>query len=93
MGDLNGDGEVNFTDFLTLSSNFGTDVVSHEQGDIDCNGTVEFADFLLLSSNFGSVVNRAATAPEPGGGPIFAITFLLFAAFARRDGAAQYSTT
>jgi len=93
MGDLNGDGEVNFTDFLTLSSNFGTDVVSHEQGDIDCNGTVEFADFLLLSSNFGSVVNRAATAPEPGGGPIFAITFLLFAAFARRNGAAQYSTT
>lgn len=84
MGDLNGDGEVNFTDFLTLSSNFGTNVVNHEQGDINCDGTVDFQDFLILSSSFGRVVANAETVPEPDGRSVFAIPVVLMAAVARQ---------
>lgn len=64
LGDLDGDGEVSFADFLTLSSNFGLNVSSHAQGDIDCDGTVAFADFLTLSGNFGRNVGTVAV-PEP----------------------------
>ena len=65
-GDLDGNGKVEFADFLILSGNFGNDVDSHEQGDIDCNGKVEFADFLVLSGNFGNEIGAAAV-PEPNG--------------------------
>lgn len=66
-GDVNGDGEVSFADFLVLSENFGRDDdVSHRDGDIDCNGEVSFGDFLILSENFGTSVG-AASVPEPSG--------------------------
>ncbi len=67
-GDLDGDGEVAFADFLVLSSNFGEVVESYSEGDIDCNGVVEFPDFLVLSSNFGQAGGGVAAAvPEPSG--------------------------
>ena len=50
--DLNGDREVNFTDFLVLANHFGMDG-TFEQGDIDGNGRVDFLDFLLLAQRFG----------------------------------------
>ena len=65
MGDLDGNGMVEFADFLVLSANFGAAADSHEQGDIDCNGMVEFADFLALSANFGQSVGAAQSVPEP----------------------------
>lgn len=64
-GDLDGNGTVEFADFLILSGNFGAAVADHTQGDIDCNGTVEFADFLVLSGNFGQAVAGAQSVPEP----------------------------
>lgn len=64
-GDLDGNGKVEFADFLVLSGNFGKDVDSHVEGDIDCNGKVEFADFLTLSGNFGKEVGGAQSVPEP----------------------------
>ena len=67
LGDLDGNGTVEFADFLTLSANFGNAVEGHEQGDIDCSGTVEFADFLVLSANFGNTVGGAESVPEPSG--------------------------
>ena len=68
-GDLDGNGKVEFADFLVLSGNFGTDVSGYEDGDIDCNGSVEFADFLVLSGNFGSSLgDEAAAVPEPSCG-------------------------
>ena len=66
-GDLDGNGKVEFADFLILSGNFGNEVASHEQGDIDCNGKVEFADFLVLSGNFGNEVGGTQSVPEPAG--------------------------
>ncbi len=63
-GDLDGNGSVEFADFLILSSNFGQDVADHTQGDIDCDGSVAFADFLVLSDSFGTSVGAEAV-PEP----------------------------
>ena len=66
-GDVDGNGTVEFADFLILSSNFGAAVDTHEKGDLDCNGSVEFADFLILSSNFGSA-SASQPVPEPSWG-------------------------
>ena len=49
--DLNGNGAVEFDDFLLLSQNFGTS--GESAADIDGDGEVGFGDFLLLSSEFG----------------------------------------
>lgn len=68
LGDLDGDQEVAFADFLVLSGNFGQPTQSYAEGDIDCDGEVAFADFLTLSSNFGtSIAASAQTVPEPSG--------------------------
>ncbi len=65
-GDFDGDGSVQFADFLILSANFGQAVSEYEAGDVDCSGDVQFADFLVLSANFGqSAGAEAASVPEP----------------------------
>lgn len=73
-GSLNGDsdlnGEVAFSDFLTLSRNFGSNTdVLWSDGDFDANGEVAFPDFLVLSRNFGDSIAESAilatTVPEP----------------------------
>jgi len=56
-GDANGDGVVDFADFLLLSSNFGQilpTVDKGSNGDLDQNGKINFADFLILSAEFGN---------------------------------------
>lgn len=53
-GDLNGDGQVNFADFLILAANFNQEATP-EQGDLDRDGIVNFADFVVLSNNFGRI--------------------------------------
>lgn len=67
LGDLNGDGMVDFPDFLTLSSNFNQETDSYADGDINCDGTVGFTDFLALSGNFGMSLGATAaqSVPEP----------------------------
>ena len=87
QGDLDGNGIVEFADFLVLSGNFGQAVEDHTFGDIDCNGTVEFADFLTLSGNFGQNVGGAAAVPEPTGFVLIGLSLLGFAACRRRRSA------
>ena len=53
LGDFDRNNRVDFTDFLILSTNFGIENASLEQGDADGNGIVDFADFLLVAANFG----------------------------------------
>jgi len=60
-GDLDGNGEVAFADFLLLSTNFGKDLPSYADGNIDLQNGVDFADFLVLSSNFGRTLPAAST--------------------------------
>ena len=52
-GDLDGNGDVSFDDFLVLSANFGQGAASYADGNIDLMDGVAFADFLILSDNFG----------------------------------------
>jgi len=58
-GDVDGNGDVNFTDFLILSVNFGRDSALPQHGDLNQDEVVNFADFLILSANFG----RTSLAP------------------------------
>ena len=83
-GDLDGNGVVEFADFLVLSGNFGKQVSSEAEGDIDCNGIVEFADFLVLSGNFGKEVGGAQSVPEPAGMLLLGFAGLMGGMFRRR---------
>jgi len=65
-GDFDGDGSVEFGDFLVLSKQFG-EAGRYVDGDADGNGTVEFGDFLILSSNFGAA-SAPSSVPEPSAG-------------------------
>ena len=66
LGDFNWDGSTDFSDFLTMSRNYGTSVTGYDDGDITGDRRVNFDDFLLLSKDFGK---RApldpVSVPEP----------------------------
>lgn len=64
LGDFDLDGEVAFSDFLTLANHFG-DAGGYAQGDLDCSGEISFADFLVLARGFGDPVAAAESVPEP----------------------------
>ena len=53
LGDTNGDGQVDFDDFLNLSANFGETDATREDGDLNADTVVDFDDFLILSRQFG----------------------------------------
>jgi hypothetical protein len=53
LADVDGDGEVGFSDFVELANNFGSQDAGGSHGDIDGDGTVAFSDFVLLANNFG----------------------------------------
>ena len=69
-GDVDGDGEVQFNDFLEVATNFGS-AADWTQGDLTGDGMVGFDDFLILSTNFEEVAFGAEPAlspvPEPSG--------------------------
>ncbi|MGC4030141.1 MAG: dockerin type I domain-containing protein [Tepidisphaeraceae bacterium] len=57
--DTDGNGQVNFNDFLTLQAAFGTQaggIGYNISADVDGDGSVNFNDFLLLQANFGKSV-------------------------------------
>ncbi len=62
FGDIDCDGEVQFSDFTILAENFGTQVEPGTNGDIDGDGEVQFSDFVILSENFGRTGAPAAPA-------------------------------
>jgi len=64
-GDMDWSGEVGFSDFLTLSNNFGLsgDEVAWTKGDLNGDDMIGFPDFLILSANFGNT--GAVPVPEP----------------------------
>lgn len=66
LGDIDGDGEVAFLDFLILVTNFGQ-MATYSEGDLDCDGEVRFNDFLSLAANFGRSSGELASVPEPSG--------------------------
>jgi len=84
VGDADGNGEVDFSDFLTLSGNFNTEGVGYDGGDFDCDGTVAFNDFLLISGNFGATSEAAASVPEPAGFAMLGAALSLIGLLRRR---------
>ncbi len=53
--DFDGNGNVDFTDFLTFATAFETshgDETFSSSSDLDTNGTVDFADFLIFASEY-----------------------------------------
>ena len=57
-GDLDMDGDVDFSDFLILALNYNAVDAAYSEGDVDCNGEVGFTDFLALATNFGKSVDE-----------------------------------
>ena len=67
-GDADGDGQVQFSDFVILSENFTMDG-QYTTGDFDKDGVVQFSDFVILSDAFGTSGGAVAAAvPEPATG-------------------------
>ena len=82
-GDADLDGQVQFTDFLLLSSNFGMPG-EWGDGDFDDDGEVAFGDFLILSQHFNQSMTpglRPVAVPEPRG---CLLVVVAMATFARR---------
>lgn len=53
-GDADGDNDVDFSDFLLLSKNYGQEEdAAFADGDFNGDGAVNFSDFLILQENFG----------------------------------------
>ncbi len=64
-GDADGDGQVQFSDFVIVSENFDQ-AGQYTDGDLDKDGVVQFGDSSILSENFGMAAGAAAiTAPAP----------------------------
>ena len=52
--DANGNGTVDFADFLTFAQSFGK---THPTLDFNNNGTVDFTDFVTFAQSFGKTIN------------------------------------
>jgi len=85
-GDLDGNGDVAFADFLILSTNFGSDATSYTEGNVDLVDGIAFADFLVLSTNFGMTQGGLAAVPEPSSGMmVFVLLPFLLLSFRRHS--------
>lgn len=65
LGDLDGNGDVSFQDFVTLADHYGTDETRYTLGNINLQDGVTFADFLILADNFGASRVTLHQVPEP----------------------------
>jgi len=66
--DANGDGQVQFADFVILANHFGQPGLFPE-GDFDFDRQVQFSDFVILAVNFGRSSAVAGSRPA-GGNPV-----------------------
>ena len=69
-GDIEVDGDVDFSDFTYLAASYGQSGKSWVDGDCDGDGTVGFSDFTHLAAHYGSDIDSAAAgqadAPPAG---------------------------
>ncbi len=60
-GDVDGNGVVEFPDFLAMSNGMRVGGTGYRNGDINLDGSVDIGDYAILSQNFGN----ANYMPEP----------------------------
>ena len=69
FGDADLNMQVNFTDFVSMSNNFGSTATGWAQGNFNLDDITNFEDFVLLANNYGadlsSGVSAQETVPEP----------------------------
>ena len=62
--------QINFTDFVSLSTNFGSSETGWGQGNFNLDDITNFADFVALANNYGADLSSGVSAqenvPEPG---------------------------
>lgn len=61
IGDVDGNGTVDYPDFLALARAYNTNCDSCPE-DLDGNGVVGFPDFLVMANNFGSALTGGAVS-------------------------------
>ena len=84
--DADGDGEVQFSDFVILAEHFGNQDTMFSTGDFDCDNETQFSDFVMLNDVFGQrSVPAAAVVPEPSAPALFVVGILLLGLARRRD--------
>lgn len=75
--DFDGDGTVNFADFVMFSNVFGQSVPPADVAfDLNMNGEVDFADFVQFSNAFGQPA-EISSVPEPHGFVMAALGLLV----------------
>ena len=62
IGDLNGDGSVNFNDLLALAQHYGNTGADWAKGDLNYDGTVNFNDLLALAQHYGQTAAITAAS-------------------------------
>lgn len=60
-GDADGDGKVDFADFVIVARDFGRTNAIWSTGDFNGDGKVGFDDFVIVARNYGQSVSAAAT--------------------------------
>lgn len=65
LGDANLDGDVDFSDLLSLAQSYGGTGKRWDQGDTNYDAAVNFDDLLPLAQNYGQVVSQAALSELP----------------------------
>ncbi len=56
MGDCDGDGDVDYDDFIILAGAYGTSAGQpsyHARADLDNDGDIDYDDFIVLAGNYG----------------------------------------
>ena len=67
-GDFDGNGKVNFSDFIRFASGFGArsgDAGFNAPLDLDGNGAIEFSDFIVFASEFGTTCDASPPVRIP----------------------------
>jgi hypothetical protein len=65
LGDANDNGTVEFSDFVSLANNFGTNNTGWNGGDFNNDGITNFTDFVTLANNFGQSISGSSFTATP----------------------------
>ena len=83
QGDFDGNGEVEFADFLILTNNFNVPG-SYSQGDVSLNGQIDLEDFSIFRRIIGGAnPANAAVVPEPSSSLLLLLAALALPLFRR----------